>query len=839
LKLYNGYNIAFHIRMKICTHEYPEESPFNHLFNFWNFPLSNFQKHAIEGIAKGFHVFVSAHTGCGKTLVAEAAILSAHKLGKKLIYTSPIKALSNQKMREFQDKFPNINFGIITGDRADNPDADVLIMTTEILRNTLFQMKSIEEGIMDEKNTKLHFKMDIAKDCGWVVFDEVHYINDQHRGRVWEEVMMMLPINIQMIMLSATIHKPEHFAEWIEDKTKKDVWLCPTKERIVPLTHLSFFTLPPSMLNKFPQNIRDDISSIVEKPQILKQQNGHFLDDTFHKNRRIVGYLQKSNIYINQFFAFNQLMKYLKTQQQLPALAFIFSRARAQLFAEKVAISLFEEGSKIPSIIENECYKIMKQIPNHKEYLALPEYRTLIKLLQKGVAVHHAGMPQVFKELVEQLFDKKYIRLLCATETFAVGLNMPCRSVLFVSLSKFDGNGIRPLLSHEYGQMSGRAGRRGIDVQGDIYHLVQCNNRHNDDIDITTYRNMLSGTPPIMTSKFKVDFTLMLRLISINNLQFDTFISKSRIVQVIENEKCYAQGKLEEAQEKAKKNVTQTSTEKNILEKYMKLSYQITLLKGNKRKKCAREIRQIEQNYRYLQNDIAKLRSEQKLSDEIEQWRREIYTIGHYISNEISVIINILEDNGFIAKEADQFSLTDKGELAANIHEMNCLAMADILQEKMLDDSTDVEFIAILSIFTRVSMPKAQRVVGIDNISANKKIIRNIHKIQQAYDYYKDIELRHNLNFTSDDALSWDMCELVIDWCGADDDLKCKKVYEKAAMYSISLGEFIKAILKINNVAAEMEKLAFIQSNITLLDKIKKVSTITLKSVVTNQSLYL
>ena len=179
----------------------------------FGFELSNFQKISIKTINEGNHVLVTAHTGSGKTLPAEYAIKYFNSMGKKVIYTAPIKALSNQKYYEFSQKFPNISFGILTGDVKFNPEADVLIMTTEILRNTLYLKR-----LNDTKN--LDFEMDIETELGCVVFDEVHYINDADRGKVWEETIMLLPSHIQMVMLSATIDKPERFAMWVENVKK-------------------------------------------------------------------------------------------------------------------------------------------------------------------------------------------------------------------------------------------------------------------------------------------------------------------------------------------------------------------------------------------------------------------------------------------------------------------------------------------------------------------------------------------------------------------------------------------------------------------------------------------
>jgi antiviral helicase SKI2 len=233
--------------VKICPNTYPvsNEDKYSEYFDKYPFLLSSFQKFAIEAIVEGNHILVTAHTGSGKTLPAEFAIEHFVSKGKKVIYTSPIKALSNQKFYEFTQKFPNISFGILTGDIKTNPEADVLIMTTEILMNTLYA-KNRKDDITTciNKNTSLTmFEMDFENELACVVFDEIHYINDVDRGRVWEETIMMLPQHIQMVMLSATLDSPEKFALWCETRgqttntSNKIVYLTTTYERVVPLTH--------------------------------------------------------------------------------------------------------------------------------------------------------------------------------------------------------------------------------------------------------------------------------------------------------------------------------------------------------------------------------------------------------------------------------------------------------------------------------------------------------------------------------------------------------------------------------------------------------------------------
>ena len=271
--------------VKICNKPY-ESSANADRFSKYPFPLSDFQKYAIDGIENGEHVLITAKTGSGKTLPAEYAIEKYVSEGKKVIYTAPIKALSNQKLRDFTEKYPDISFGILTGDIKFNPEADCLIMTTEILRNTLFHKKSIEEKTFEADKLPLHFDMDFKSELACVIFDEVHYINDADRGKVWEETFVMLPQHVQMIMLSATIDKAEQFAGWIENIKTTQVVLASTEHRVVPLNHYGFITLPESNIRQFKdRKTRETIESVRNKLIPFKRGTGDNYEPNFHKIR--------------------------------------------------------------------------------------------------------------------------------------------------------------------------------------------------------------------------------------------------------------------------------------------------------------------------------------------------------------------------------------------------------------------------------------------------------------------------------------------------------------------------------------------------------------------------
>ena len=315
--------------VKICSkYKNNEKNNYDKYFSYFNFDLSDFQKSAIESIVSGNHCLITAHTGSGKTLPAEFAIQYFKEKGKRVIYTGPIKALCNQKLYDFRNKYPEISFGILTGDIKDNPDADVLIMTTEILRNTLFNKEVIQKNKESVNNSPLlSFEMNFDTELAAVIFDEVHYIGDEDRGSVWEQSIMLLPSHIQLVMLSATIDKAENFAKWVEDlklteTIKKEVYLCSTYERVVPLIHYNWLSCHHQTRK---HAIKNDSSfkNYINKPIILSDNNCKFNEEN-HRNIIKTHKIIEADGFIKRKYVLNDLIKYLNQNNMLPALCFIF-----------------------------------------------------------------------------------------------------------------------------------------------------------------------------------------------------------------------------------------------------------------------------------------------------------------------------------------------------------------------------------------------------------------------------------------------------------------------------------------------------------------------------------
>lgn len=491
----------------------------------WPFELDTFQQEAIYHLEQGDSVFVAAHTSAGKTVVAEYAIAMATRNMTKAIYTSPIKALSNQKFRDFKETFKDIDVGLITGDVQINPEANCLIMTTEILRSMLYK------------------GADLIRDVEFVIFDEVHYVNDIDRGVVWEEVIIMLPEHVKYILLSATVPNTFEFANWVGRTKQKDMYVISTPKRPVPL-EISIWA-------------KNDLYKVIDS----KRQ---FLEANFKKHREVldVGKKEAPNVVMGSGSrggpggtarggnrarggrgslgggrgggrgggnfsgrsgpnknTWLHLVQYLQRQKLLPAVIFVFSKKRCEEYADtlrSVDFCTAKEKSEIHMFIDRAVSRLKK------EDRELPQILKVREMLSRGVAVHHGGLLPIVKECIEILFAKTLVKVLFATETFAMGLNLPTRTVVFNELRKHDGRGFRNLLPGEFTQMSGRAGRRGLDATGTVIVMT-----FKDPLSPADFKEVTLGTPTKLQSQFRLTYNMILNLLRIEALRVEEMIKHS------------------------------------------------------------------------------------------------------------------------------------------------------------------------------------------------------------------------------------------------------------------------------------------------------------------------
>lgn len=457
----------------------------------YSFVLDPFQKEAILCIENNQSVLVSAHTSAGKTVVAEYAIARSLSNKQRVIYTTPIKALSNQKFREFSEEFKDV--GLVTGDATINPTASCLIMTTEILRNMLYRGS------------------EIMREVGWVVFDEIHYMRDKERGVVWEETLILLPDNVHYVFLSATIPNARQFCEWVCYLHKQPCHVVYTDYRPTPLQHYLF---PAG---------GDGIHLVVD-------EKGQFKEDNFNAAMNVLatsgeaakgdqrgrkGGMKGGNASQTNIF---KIVKMIMERNFAPVIIFSFSKKECEVYAMQMAKLDFNtlEEKKLVDEVFNNAMDVLSE-----EDRQLPQVENVLPLLRRGIGIHHGGLLPILKETIEILFGEGLLKALFATETFAMGLNMPARTVLFTSPRKFDGREMRWITSGEYIQMSGRAGRRGLDDKGIVILMID------EKVSKVAGKEIIQGKPDPINSAFHLTYNMVLNLLRVEEINPEYMLERS------------------------------------------------------------------------------------------------------------------------------------------------------------------------------------------------------------------------------------------------------------------------------------------------------------------------
>ncbi|PJE94953.1 RNA helicase [Streptomyces carminius] len=426
-------------------------APFRELYDF---ELDPFQLEACRALEAGKGVLVAAPTGSGKTIVGEFAVHLALSRGRKCFYTTPIKALSNQKYNDLVRRYGADRVGLLTGDNSINSDAPVIVMTTEVLRNMLYAGSQALAGL------------------GYVVMDEVHYLSDRFRGAVWEEVIIHLPDSVTLVSLSATVSNAEEFGDWL-DTVRGDTEVIVSEHRPVPLWQHVLAGRRMYDLFEEKGGRREVNPDLVRMAQLENSRLPAFRDRRRGKPVREAD-RERERRQRNRIFTPSrpEVIERLDAAGLLPAITFIFSRAGCEAAVQQCLVAglrLNDAGqrARVREIVEERT----AAIPD--EDLHVLGYFEWLEGLERGIAAHHAGMLPTFKEVVEELFVRGLVKAVFATETLALGINMPARSVVLEKLVKWNGEQHADITPGEYTQLTGRAGRRGIDVEGHAVVLWQ------------------------------------------------------------------------------------------------------------------------------------------------------------------------------------------------------------------------------------------------------------------------------------------------------------------------------------------------------------------------------
>ena len=455
---------------------------YNSFLELIDFALDPFQEQACNALAQGKGVLVAAPTGAGKTIVGEFAIHLAIENNQKVFYTTPIKALSNQKFAELVTRYGADRVGLLTGDTNTNSEAQIVVMTTEVLRNMIYA------------------NSDSLIELGYVVMDEVHYLADRFRGAVWEEVILHLPKDVKLVSLSATVSNAEEFGAWLEE-VRGDTEIVVSEHRPVPLDqHVLFGDELMELFAAGSKNQRVNAELVQKHSSKLRIPLGKYT-----KGKKPKGEMDRRFSRIPKISK-PEVVEILEDNDLLPAIFFIFSRVGCDAAVRAchqygVRLTTREEQAEIRYIVEEKTASIAD------EDLATLGYFEWLSGLERGVAAHHAGMLPAFKEVVEELFLRKLVRVVFATETLALGINMPARTVVLERLDKFNGESRVQITPGEYTQLTGRAGRRGIDTLG--HSVIQWSG----NLDPASVAGLASKRSYPLVSPFKPTANMAVNLI--------------------------------------------------------------------------------------------------------------------------------------------------------------------------------------------------------------------------------------------------------------------------------------------------------------------------------------
>ncbi|KJK74415.1 hypothetical protein H634G_10322 [Metarhizium anisopliae BRIP 53293] len=465
----------------LSEHKSPDEPA-----RTWNFKLDPFQSLSVASIERDESILVSAHTSAGKTVVAEYAVAQCLKRNQRVIYTSPIKALSNQKYRDFEAIFGDV--GLMTGDVTINPTASCLVMTTEILRSMLYRGS------------------EIMREVAWVVFDEIHYMRDKTRGVVWEETIIMLPDKVRYVFLSATIPNAFQFAEWIAKIHHQACHVVYTDFRPTPLQNYFY----PSggkgarIVVDEKGNFNEHNFNLVMKE--IEDKKGAGSNDINAKQRGKGKNKKINKGGVDEGSDIHKIIRMTIKKKFNPVIVFNFSKAECENMALNISSLSFNDDSE-KAMVRKVFHSAIESLSEQDR--ELPQIKNLLPLLERGVGVHHSGLLPILKETIEILFQESLLKVLVATETFSIGLNMPAKTVVFTQVTKWDGVKRRPITSSEYIQMAGRAGRRGLDARGVVIMMID------DKLEPDTAKGIVTGHQDKLNSAFYLGYNMILNLLRI------------------------------------------------------------------------------------------------------------------------------------------------------------------------------------------------------------------------------------------------------------------------------------------------------------------------------------
>jgi ATP-dependent RNA helicase HelY len=682
----------------------------NSFFETFDFDLDSFQISGCHAIEAGKGVLVAAPTGAGKTIVGEFAAYLAIEQGKKCFYTTPIKALSNQKYQEFVERFGEEKVGLLTGDTSINSDADVMVMTTEVLRNMLYTNSS----------TLLNL--------GFVVMDEVHYLADKFRGAVWEEVLIHLMESVQVVSLSATVSNAEEFGEWLQ-VVRGDTEVIVSEVRPVPL--YQHVLIGNRLLDLFNEDGSVNQAILRSEREALRRirtpKNRGRADDESRLTRA-------------------EIIEKLQYAQMLPVITFIFSRqgcdsAVKQCLNMNLRLTSTEEREEIRRVALKYTANI------NTEDLELLGHNDWLAALERGIAAHHAGLLPVFKSCVEELFQRGLLKAIFATETLALGINMPARTVLLEKLTKWNGEAHVPITPGEYTQLTGRAGRRGIDIEGNAVVLWS------PTVDSATAAGLAATRTYPLRSSFSPTYNMAINLLerygretARNSLKssFAQFQADRAVVgldkQIRRNTEAIAEYKTDNlchlgdfsGYAKLRREIKQCEvliSKRSRIDKKQRAHLELELAGYRKamRQHPCHSCNDREAHARIAERADRLIRENEGLIARVEN-RTNV------IAKTFDRIINVLQELNYL--EGD--SVTSQGKMLSKIYAESDLAIAEVIQSGILDKLSDIEIASVMSSFLFESRkPEAPKIPNTNVQDALAQIVSiwaKLHALESEHD---------------------------------------------------------------------------------------------------------
>jgi superfamily II RNA helicase len=822
--------------VRVVTNDEPLPTPPEKYALSTGFEPDRFQKFAIEAIEAGDNCLVLAKTGSGKTFVGEYQIAKSLERGGRIFYTTPIKSLSNQKFNDLKKLFPDATVGIMTGDIKFRPDAQIIVMTTEILRNLLFKKGSLTESV----GTTAVMSLDRLDS---VIFDEVHYINDVDRGHVWEETLILLPPSIKLILLSATLSSPIGFAKWLGQSKKTKVWLISTLWRAVPLEH---YVLDSSATDgkRLIYDSKETFYGDAYSGWLLNRSGALLAHDKFKEKVKAlkagghdgaIGGKMRPKSFEHDM---NACLGDLHAKGGLPAIVFVFSRNGCEKLASKVEHT-FLDSSDAAAVAHIWDFHLSR----YKEVLdKSPQTHKLRELAMRGIAYHHSGLMPFLKEILEILFSRGLTKVLFATETFAVGINMPTKTVIFTALDKFTDGSVRLLKSAEYIQMAGRAGRRGKDDRGLVIYLPQ-----RDPVRVDELRQILCGKAATFGSRLSFHYDFLLKLLNASSGSTGKITEKSLIQSsywwALEDEQYKAA--ISEADALRKQISEIHLSEEQLADVRIKvdLEQRISQTQNAKKKAAQRELVAWHEAHRSSVWDpvldrFAKLTSLQeslyRIQNSCEAMKKCLWPTDddHNMQNTL-LRHRILEECGYVSGGV----LTSQGLLASEVNEGHPFMMTQLfLQQKNGLNPQSLnqhELLTVLALF--LGERSSDAVQNPNDLKVSKPVINALWSMSEVCVKMVQVEKRHGLPY---DEKFWEMSlewiEPVAEWLEGEVILP-----ELAAKYEIFEGNLMKALLKLGGLVEEFQAMASLAGEVEMLRMLEGARQLVLRDIVLAESLYL